>query len=76
VYGVPADLDLSRFIGATLEQVALGRFQIQFHFHPDAEIGVEGRWALRGRSGRLIDEIFDSSSGFESFSIQPGDIFI
>lgn len=55
MYGVPVDLDLSRFNGATLIQVSLGEFQVQFHFTPTAEIAVEGRWELRDRSGRLID---------------------
>jgi len=55
MYGVPADLNLSRFTGATLIQVALGEFQVQFRFRPEAEIAVEGLWELRDRSGRLVD---------------------
>ncbi len=55
MYGVPADLDLRGLIGSTLVQIALGEFQIQFHFTPDTEIAVEGRWEVRDGAGRLID---------------------
>jgi hypothetical protein len=55
VYGVPADLDLQRLSGATLIQLAIGEFQIQFHFEPETQIAVEGRWELRDRSGHVID---------------------
>jgi len=118
VYGVPADLDLRRFIGSRLIQISLGEFQIQFQFDPAAQIAVEGRWELRDQAGHLVDraepaadrnayrvhrllgakvtgssvaapepitlrfdnghqlQIFDSSREYESFSIQPGDIFV
>ena len=55
MYGVPADLSLKRFVGATLIQIALGEFQIQFRFQPDSEIAVEGRWELREHAGQLVD---------------------
>jgi Family of unknown function (DUF6188) len=55
VYGVPPDLNLQRLIGAILTQVAIGEFQIQFHFTPEVEIAVEGHWELRDLSGRIID---------------------
>ena len=118
MHGVPKDLDLSRFKGATLIQLALGEHQIQFHFYPDANISVEGRWELRDSAGTLIDQdaehsereayylhvllgrdvegysvsaphsfflrfetghvltVFDSKERYESFSIQPGDIYV
>ncbi len=126
MYGVPQDLDLSRFVGATLIQVCLGEFQVQFHFQAAGGvgsegmlcIGVEGRWGLHDRSGRILDRagpnsdreayrlhrllghavegaeldaprsfalrfaggevlrIFDDSDQYESFSIQPGNIFV
>jgi uncharacterized protein DUF6188 len=56
MYGVPTDLDLERFVGSTLIQVALGEFEIQFRFHPEGEIAVGGRWELRGQSGHLVDQ--------------------
>ena len=118
MYGVPTNLDLQRFVGAMLIQVALGEFQVQFRFHPEGEIAVEGHWELRDQSGYLVDQaqptheregyrvhrvigrkvvaslvdaptsitlkfdsghrlqIFDSSREYESFSIQPGDVFV
>ena len=56
MYGVPADLDLSRFHGASCIQVAIGEFQIQFHFHPSGSISVDGRWELRDPDGQIADE--------------------
>ncbi len=126
MYGVPRDLDLSRFVGATLIQVCLGEFQVQFHFqaagsvssHGMLHLGVERHWELRDESGRIVDRaeptsdreayrlhrllgravtgttvdaprsfalhfvtgeelrVFDDSDQYESFSIQPGDIFV
>src|SRR3989442_775803 len=55
MYGVPADLDLSRFKGAVLIQLCIGEFQVQFHFHPIGTISVEGKWELRDAVGSLID---------------------
>ncbi len=125
MYGVPPDLDLSRFKDALLTQVGLGEYQVQFHFHRVGGISanacsiyVEGNWELRDSGGSVIDgsrpnaerlayylhvllgksvqafsidaplsfsltfvsghtlTIFDSSERYESFSIQPGNIFI
>jgi len=61
MYGVPAGLSLERFLGAILVQVGLGEFQIQFRFHPEGEIAVEGRWELRDQAGRLIDHGQDTA---------------
>jgi hypothetical protein len=126
VYGVPRNLDLSRFIGATLIQVCLGEFQVQFHFQPARRVGADGllhigverQWEMRDEAGMIVDQamqnsdrdafrlhrllggvvtetevdaplsfmlrfasgeelrIFDDSDEYESFSIQPGDIFV
>jgi hypothetical protein len=56
MHGVPADLDLSRFKGATLTQLGIGEYQVQFHFHPEGSISVEGKWELRDSAGVLIDD--------------------
>lgn len=60
--GVPADLDLQPFIGARLDQICLGKWQLQFSFtRPEARIGpdfglsVEGYWELRDAGGALVD---------------------
>jgi len=118
MYGVPADLALSRFEGAVLIQLCIGEFQLQFNFHPRASVSVEGKWELRDETGLLVDgfergakgdalyahrllgkkvdgfsldapnsfslrfetghvlRIFDDSRKYESFSIQPGDVFV
>jgi hypothetical protein len=127
MYGVPRDLDLSRFLGAELIQVCLGVHQVQFRFQAAGTTGgkegfrgisAEGRWEFRDAAGRIVDSagpneereayrvhrllghivegaeldaprsfalrfaggdelrIFDDSDRYESFSIQPGDIFI
>jgi hypothetical protein len=119
MYGVPVDLDLSKFKGATLIQLGIGEFQVQFHFHPEGNISVEGKWELRDSCGVLVDEakdsnterdvyrlhviigksielysvkapdsfslrfesghvltIYDDSKQYESFSIQPGNIYV
>ena len=103
-------------------QAVIAENEIQFHFHPEGCIAVEGKWELRDSSGGLLDAsleddmlpdsrecfrvhkilgktvrqftinaplsfslyfdsghvltIFDDSKEYESFSIQPGDIYI
>ncbi|MBI3553817.1 MAG: hypothetical protein HY077_15085 [Elusimicrobia bacterium] len=116
--GVPKDLNLSAFAKATLSQIALGEFEIQFHFSPTGSISVEGRWEFLDPKGGLIDcatdnkhrtdfrihrllgkrvkssrvsapdffelvfedddvlRVFDDNKEFESFSIQPGNVFV
>jgi len=50
--GVPADLNLERFVGAMLIQIGLGESQIQFHFHP--EWGLPSRAGGRGGIGLYV----------------------
>jgi len=118
VYGVPEDLDLQFLHGAEVIQVCIGLYQVQFIFHPEANVSVEGEWILYAADGSQLDRsrpsprqeafqlhrllgqrvaetrvsspswidlqfesgdllrIFDSSQEYESFSIQPGNIFI
>ncbi len=118
MHGVPNDLRLERFHGATLTQICIGEFQQQFHFtDPALHISIEGDWRVTNSSGEVIDQsvssserdayrvhqllgqtivahqvaapeffvlrfsngwslvVFDTSSEYESFSIQPGDVF-
>jgi hypothetical protein len=42
VYGVPHDLDLRRFVGATLIQIVLGELPVQFHFQAADGAGSAG----------------------------------
>jgi hypothetical protein len=55
MYGVPSDLPLGRFVGFDLNQIALGQFQLQFHFAGAGSISAESRWELRGPSGDMVD---------------------
>ncbi len=68
MYGVPADLDLSDFLGATLVQICLGTTQIQFNFadrYPlpigqraplSPSIHCEGEWILLDGKGTVLDQ--------------------
>jgi hypothetical protein len=118
MYGVPANLDLLHFKDASLIQLCVGEFQLQFRFDSEVSISVEGKWEVRDSTGSLVDgtkpnaqrdgfyihvllgkrvngfsldpphsfsllfetghilTIFDDSRENESFSIQPGNIFV
>jgi hypothetical protein len=62
MYGVPADLDLSIFERATLIQLAIGEFQVQFRFDSDGIISAEGKWELRNANGEVVDEAESTAS--------------
>jgi len=123
VYGVPVDLDLSGFHGATLIQIGVAEHTLHFVFQPPLpnplhSIMVEGGWEIRDTDGTILDrvqehasrdvyrihkllsrdvissvvdaprsftlrfdsghqlQVFDDSTQYESFSIQPGDVFV
>ena len=120
MYGVPSNLDLMPFQGASLDQIALGQYIIHFHFAAEHSpvIGVEGKWELADSAGRILDHqmepgerevyrlhvllgrtvtagevhapdsftlhfeggytlrIYDDSRQYESFSIQPGNVYV
>ena len=61
MYGVPANLDLTFLHGASLIQICLGQFQVQFHFHPVGRIYVEGGWELLGAAGETLDRSYDET---------------
>lgn len=60
MYGVPANLDLSIFHGATCIQVLIGEFQMQFHFHPEGSISVDGYWELQSPDGQIADQAMET----------------
>ena len=62
MYGVPRNLDLTAFHGATCIQIAIGEFQIQFHFHPLGSISVDGRWEFRCADGTIVDEAMENGN--------------
>jgi len=42
-------------VGQELNQICLGRFQIQLHFSGAGSISLEGRWELRDGAGHIVD---------------------
>jgi hypothetical protein len=61
MHGVSSDLPLDRFVGRHLNQIALGQFQLQFHFAGAGSIHAESRWELRSPSGDIVDAACDHS---------------
>ena len=49
MYRVPPDLDLSAFVGATLNQVALGPHDLQLHFDRASPAGAVAQASIWGR---------------------------
>jgi hypothetical protein len=62
MYGVPAQLDLTPFVGTTLDYIGLGKYQLQFYFTGDPWAGkkyavtVEGYWEVRDAQSVVIDK--------------------
>ena len=42
MYRIPADIDLSDIVGSEIQQVCLGRYDVQFHFASGRTISVQG----------------------------------
>ena len=59
MYGVPKDLDLSAFIGQTVEDVIIGPHDVQIRMNPDLNISIMGSWELRDASGTIVDQAPD-----------------
>ena len=68
MYGVPTDLPLHHFVGQELNQIAMGRFQVQLHFSGTGSIYIEGRWELRDAAGEMVDTVQEHADR-ESFRI-------
>ena len=64
MYGVPADLDLSAFVGAVVERIDLGQFILHFRFamDPPGVISVEGDWEFRAPDRQLLDHQMEPAS--------------
>jgi hypothetical protein len=53
----PDDLPhLQTLEGKELIQIRVGRHDLQFHFHPEANIAVQGRCELLDENDRIVDE--------------------
>jgi hypothetical protein len=55
MYGVPSDLPLKCLCGSEVIQVCLGEAQVILHFHPAADITIEGHWELFAANGSILD---------------------
>ena len=55
MHGFPAGMDLTPFVGVDLNQICLGRFQVNFCFNGAGTISCRGLWELRAPDGELID---------------------
>ena len=63
MHGVPADLDLQRFVGTTLDSLTLCQYQASLGFEAydsnptnprvTVVVSVQGSWELRDSSGQL-----------------------
>jgi hypothetical protein len=55
MHGVPKDLDLRPWLGATLLQLAIGQHEIQLRFDRAPPVCIEGEWELQDADGVTID---------------------
>ena len=79
MHGVPADLDLRIFLGATLDQLGIGPNEVQFNFGLvqrgeyglplPGQIMASGDWELRGPDGAILDRAVDINSDRESYRL-------
>ena len=62
MYGVPEQLDLTPFIGTTLDYIGVGKYQLQFVFSggpntkKDCRVAAEGYWEVRNAQSAVIDK--------------------
>ncbi len=66
MYGVPKDLDLTPFVGAELDQLAVCRYQIDFIFFPKCSVCCRGKWEAHGPAGELIDQSIEGGPSARS----------
>ena len=59
MHGVPSDLPLERFVGKELNQIAIGRFDVQLSFASVGTISIWGKWELRDPAGAVVDAQHD-----------------
>jgi hypothetical protein len=65
MYGVPEDLDLTPFIGTTLDSLGISAGQIQFVFGgnqwwKNCVVTVEGYWEMRDDQSAVVDKATES----------------
>ncbi len=64
MYGIPANLDLSDIIGSVLQQIRIGRFDVQFHFASGREICLQSRAEI-SKEGEVIS-LWNENSGWST----------
>ena len=55
MYGLKKEIDLSFLVGRELEQVAVGLYQVQFHFDKSVSIGVSSRFTVWDSADRVTE---------------------
>ncbi len=60
MHGLDADLDLRFLIGRVLQQVCIGKYQIQFRFDAQVSLSIESEFAIEDFRGR---EVFTTVPG-------------
>jgi hypothetical protein len=68
MYRIPAHLDLGKMIGCDLNQIRLGRFDVQFVFDPAALITVQSR-AICLKGDKIIAS-WDGEKNWDSLQFQ------
>lgn len=63
MYGLNPDNieQLSRLKGGEVQQVCVGKFDLQFHLHPTGNISIWSRCELLNANGSVIDTWYDGS---------------
>ncbi len=75
MYGVPEQLDLTPFVGKTLDYIGVGICQLQFVFggNPYTEkncvVTVEGYWEVRDGQSVVIDKAAENNDDRDSYRI-------
>lgn len=68
MYGVSPQLDLSFCLNAPIVQIAVGKYDVQFHFGTGARIAVQGIVEIQ-RNGKLLAS-WSEDSGWSSVAFQ------
>lgn len=68
MYGIPLNLDLKDIIGSEIEQICLGRYDVQFRFRSGRSINVQGDIELR--KGEAVIAIWNEQDNWSSGTFQ------
>jgi len=68
MYGIPTNLPLQSFIGKECDQIAVGKFQIQFQFEHNYNLNVQGSWEMCDAANERVDG-FQDHAGRETYRV-------